>query len=124
MLCNGEAVQMFHQPDAHTDGIREYVKRGMTLDQVKARKPTLDFDPRYGTTTGFWTTDMFIEVIYKQMLAANPPAWSRPASSPRPTWVVSACRRCPRRRPRVEGVVARDAVRRRRPRDAWARRWT
>jgi glyoxylase-like metal-dependent hydrolase (beta-lactamase superfamily II) len=55
------------------DRIREYVKRGMTLDQVKARKPTLDFDPRYGTDTGFWTTSMFIEVIYKQMLAANPP---------------------------------------------------
>ena len=31
------------------DRIREYVKRGMTLDQVKAKKPTLDFDPRYGT---------------------------------------------------------------------------
>jgi hypothetical protein len=23
---------------------------------VKAKKPTLDFDPRYGTDTGFWTT--------------------------------------------------------------------
>ena len=56
------------------DRIREYVKRGMTLDQVKAKKPTLDFDPRYGTDDGFWTTSMFIEVIYKQMLAANPPA--------------------------------------------------
>ena len=38
------------------DRIQEYVKRGMTLDQVKAKKPTLDFDPRYGTDTGFWTT--------------------------------------------------------------------
>ena len=56
------------------DRIREYVKRGMTLDQVKAKKPTLDFDPRYGTDEGFWTTSMFIDVIYKQMLAANPPA--------------------------------------------------
>ena len=32
------------------DRIREYVKRGMTLEQVKAKKPTLDFDPRYGWT--------------------------------------------------------------------------
>jgi cyclase len=56
------------------DRIREYVKRGMTLEQVKDRKPTLDFDPRYGTDTGFWTTAQFIEVIYKQMAAANPPA--------------------------------------------------
>jgi cyclase len=56
------------------DRIKEYVKRGMTLDQVKAKKPTLDFDPRYGSDTGFWTTSMFVETIYKQMAEANPPA--------------------------------------------------
>jgi glyoxylase-like metal-dependent hydrolase (beta-lactamase superfamily II) len=56
------------------DRIREYVKRGMTLEQVKAKKPTLDFDPRYGSDTGFWTTSMFVETIYKQMVEANPPA--------------------------------------------------
>lgn len=61
------------------DRIKEYVKRGMTLDQVKAKKPTLDFDPRYGSDSGFWTTSMFIETIYKEMVAANPPA-SAPAS--------------------------------------------
>jgi cyclase len=60
------------------DRIKEYVKRGMTLDQVKARKPTLDFDARYGMDTGFWTTSMFIETIYNQMVKANPPA--RPAA--------------------------------------------
>src|SRR5262245_42377960 len=49
------------------DRIREYAKRGMTLEQVRAKKPTLDFDPRYGRDTGFWTTSMFIDVIYKQM---------------------------------------------------------
>ena len=56
------------------DRIKEYVKRGMTLEQVKAAKPTLDFDTRYGTDTGFWTTSMFVETIYKQMVEANPPA--------------------------------------------------
>ena len=49
------------------DRIREYAKRGMTLEQVKAARPTLDFDPRYGSDTGFWTTSMFIETIYRQM---------------------------------------------------------
>jgi hypothetical protein len=64
------------------DRIREYVKRGMTIDQVKAKKPTLDFDPRYDTPpNGFWTASQFIEVIYKQMLAANPPA--KPVAQPR-----------------------------------------
>jgi cyclase len=56
------------------DRIKEYVKRGMTLEQVKAAKPTLDFDPRYGADTGFWTTSMFVETVYKQMVEANPPA--------------------------------------------------
>ena len=55
------------------DRIREYVKRGMTMDQVKAKNPTLDFDGRYGTTTGFWTTNSFIETIYKEMAAKHAP---------------------------------------------------
>jgi cyclase len=55
------------------DRIKEYVQRGMTLEQVKAKKPTLDFDPRYETPDSFWNASMFIEVIYRQMLAANPP---------------------------------------------------
>jgi cyclase len=56
------------------DRIQEYVKRGLTLDQVKAKKPTLDFDPRYGSDSGFWTTAMFVETIYKEMVTQNPPA--------------------------------------------------
>jgi glyoxylase-like metal-dependent hydrolase (beta-lactamase superfamily II) len=55
------------------DRIREYVKRGMTLEQVRAKKPTLDFDARYGIDAEFWSTARFIETIYNQMLAANPP---------------------------------------------------
>ena len=51
------------------DRIREYVRRGMTLEQVRAAQPTLDFDPRYGSDSGFWTTAMFIEAIYRDMTA-------------------------------------------------------
>ena len=65
------------------DRIKEYVKRGMTLDQVKAKKPTLDFDPRYDTPNGFWTSSQFVEVIYKQMLAANPRQTAKPATPPK-----------------------------------------
>jgi glyoxylase-like metal-dependent hydrolase (beta-lactamase superfamily II) len=53
------------------DRIREYVRRGMTLDEVMARRPTLDYDGRYGTDTGFWTTSMFIQTIYDQMAASR-----------------------------------------------------
>jgi glyoxylase-like metal-dependent hydrolase (beta-lactamase superfamily II) len=56
------------------DRIREYVKRGMTIEQVKEKKPTLDFDGRYASTTSFWTPAQFIETIYKEMAAKNPPA--------------------------------------------------
>ena len=49
------------------DRIQYMIKKGMTLDQVKAAKPTLDFDPRYGTDSGFWTTSMFIETIYRDL---------------------------------------------------------
>jgi glyoxylase-like metal-dependent hydrolase (beta-lactamase superfamily II) len=55
------------------DRIQEYVKRGMTLEQVKAKQPTLDWDARYGLDTAFWSTERFIEQIYKDMVALNPP---------------------------------------------------
>ena len=47
------------------DRIQDMVKKGMTLDQVKAAKPTADYDGRYGAATGPWTTSMFIEAVYK-----------------------------------------------------------
>ena len=49
------------------DRIQDMVKKGMTLEQVKAAKPTRDYDPLYGSTTGFWTTDMFVEAAYKSL---------------------------------------------------------
>ena len=49
------------------DRVQDMIKRGMTLDQVKAAKPTRDYDPLYGSTTGFWTTDMFVEAVYKSL---------------------------------------------------------
>jgi cyclase len=61
------------------DRIKEYVKRGLTLEQVKAKKPTLDWDRRYGD--GFIKPDAFVEVIYKQMAAdkaASAPAKAAP----------------------------------------------
>jgi len=39
----------------------------MTLEQVKAARPTLDYDGRYGSDAGPWTTAMFIEAIYREM---------------------------------------------------------
>jgi hypothetical protein len=47
------------------DRIQAMVGKGMTLEQVKAARPTADYDPRYGAATGPWTTDMFIEAVYR-----------------------------------------------------------
>jgi cyclase len=49
------------------DRIRDMVTRGMTLDQVRAAKPTRDYDPLYGTETGPWTTAMFVEAVFKTL---------------------------------------------------------
>ena len=49
------------------DRLQDMISRGMTLDQVKAAKPTRDYDPIYGSNTGNWTTDMLIEAAYKSL---------------------------------------------------------
>jgi glyoxylase-like metal-dependent hydrolase (beta-lactamase superfamily II) len=49
------------------DRIQAMIKKGMTLEQVKAARPTRDYDSRYGATTGAWTTDMFVEAVYRSL---------------------------------------------------------
>ena len=49
------------------DRIKNMVQKKMTLEQVKAARPTLDYDGRYGADTGPWTTAMFIEAVYREM---------------------------------------------------------
>ncbi len=51
------------------DRFRDAMKRGMTLDQVKAARLTLDYDARYGAAKGPWTTDMFVEAVYMSLEA-------------------------------------------------------
>jgi cyclase len=53
------------------DRIRSMVEKKMTLEQVKAARPTLDYDGRYGAETGPWTTAMFIEAVYREMSGAG-----------------------------------------------------
>jgi cyclase len=49
------------------DRVQKMMTKGMTLEQVKAAGPTRDYDPRYGSTTGSWTTDMFVEAVFKTL---------------------------------------------------------
>jgi hypothetical protein len=49
------------------DRIEDMVKRGLTLEQVRAAKPTMDYDGLYGSTAGPWTTDSFVEAAYRSL---------------------------------------------------------
>ena len=49
------------------DRIQDMIKKKMTLAQVKAARPTRDWDARYGKTAGPWTTDMFVEAAFKSL---------------------------------------------------------
>ena len=49
------------------DRVRDLKAKGMTLEQVRAARPTLDFDGRYGSTSGPWTTAMFVEAVYRTL---------------------------------------------------------
>ncbi len=51
------------------DRIQDLVSKGKTLAEVKAAQPTADYDGRYGAATGPWTTDMFIEAVYRELSA-------------------------------------------------------
>ena len=51
------------------DRIQDLVAKGKTLAEVKAAKPTADYDGRYGATTGSSTTDMFIDAIYRELVS-------------------------------------------------------
>jgi cyclase len=62
------------------DRIKNMVDKEMTLDEVKAAKPTADYDPRYATTTGPWTTDLFIEAAYTSLGGGRTPT---PRTPPR-----------------------------------------
>jgi len=43
------------------DRIRHMIDKGLTLDRIRAARPTLDYDPRYGVP------DTFVEAIWKSL---------------------------------------------------------
>jgi len=47
------------------DRFADAAKRKQTLAQVKAARLVRDYEGRYGAAQGFWTTDAFVEAVYK-----------------------------------------------------------
>ena len=52
------------------DRVQDMVERKMTLAQVKAARPTMEFDAQYGKAPG-WSTDQFVDAIYRSLAAVR-----------------------------------------------------
>jgi cyclase len=68
----GDIADMTYYRDMVTiirDRIQDLMKKGRTLEQIKAARPTEDWDGRLGQDKS-WTPDMFVEAIYKGL--SNP----------------------------------------------------
>jgi glyoxylase-like metal-dependent hydrolase (beta-lactamase superfamily II) len=61
----GDVVEYRNVVTIVRDRIQDMIAKGMTLEQVKAADPTKGFRGRYGSESGEWTTDMFVEAVYR-----------------------------------------------------------
>jgi len=67
-LCDeADVVEFRDMVTILRDRIQDMKRKGLTLNQIKAARPTRDYDGRYGSTTGAWTTDMFVEAVYRSL---------------------------------------------------------
>ena len=49
------------------DRVQYDIDQGMSLRQVKAARPTFGYNGQWGSDTGFWTTEMFVEALYQNL---------------------------------------------------------
>jgi glyoxylase-like metal-dependent hydrolase (beta-lactamase superfamily II) len=52
------------------DRVRAAMKKGMTLQQIKATRITRDYDGRFGRNSAY-TPDLFVETVYRSLGAKN-----------------------------------------------------
>ena len=50
------------------DRVRELVDAGRSLEQIKTAGPARGYAGRYGSDRGEWTTDRFIEAVYRSLM--------------------------------------------------------
>ncbi len=53
------------------DTIQDLITKGMTLEQVKVANPTAGYRTRYGSDTGTWTTDMFVDAVFRSLKSSK-----------------------------------------------------
>ena len=67
-ICDEADVLEYHDMIVIVrDRIRDAVKRGMTVDQVKAARFTRDYDTRYSAASGPGSTANFVESVYRDL---------------------------------------------------------
>jgi glyoxylase-like metal-dependent hydrolase (beta-lactamase superfamily II) len=67
-ICDEADVLEYHDMVVLVrDRIRDAIKKGMTLDQVKAARLTRDYDPRYAAASGPGSTANFVESVYRDL---------------------------------------------------------
>ena len=49
------------------DTIQHMIDQKMTLEQIKAAAPAKAWEPQFGATSGPWTTNDFVEAVYKSL---------------------------------------------------------
>jgi cyclase len=49
------------------DQVKALIDEGQTLEQVIETRPTFGYEARFGKNTGAWTTNMFIEAVYRSL---------------------------------------------------------
>jgi glyoxylase-like metal-dependent hydrolase (beta-lactamase superfamily II) len=54
------------------DRVRDLMKAGRSLAEIKAAQPAKGYMGRYGNAGGNWTTDRFIEAVYRSMPKEKP----------------------------------------------------
>jgi cyclase len=70
----GDMADLTYYRDMSTiirDRVQDLIKKGLTLAQVKAARPSEDWDGRFGGDPS-WTPDMFVEAIYKSLMTPTP----------------------------------------------------
>jgi cyclase len=67
-ICNeADVVDYRDMVTIIRDRVQEMAKKGMSVQQIKAARPSLEYDGLYGSTTGEWTTDLFLETVYREV---------------------------------------------------------
>jgi cyclase len=54
------------------DRVRDLIKAGMNLEQIKAASPARGYTRRYGSDSGPWTTNNFVEAIHQSLVQEKP----------------------------------------------------